>query len=81
MPYQRAERRTGHANGFKPRTLPTRLGALTVAVPQTRGVESYPSALEKGVRNERGSRAELTEAGRASRDRKALAPGKLCDVK
>ena len=27
MPYQRSEHRTGHANGFKPKTLHTRLGA------------------------------------------------------
>jgi putative transposase len=47
-PYQRTEHRKGHANGFKPRTLHTRIGPLTVEVPQTRGVEFYPSALEKG---------------------------------
>jgi len=29
------------------------LGPLTVEVPQARGVEFYPSALEKGVRSER----------------------------
>ena len=61
MPYQRAERRTGHANGFKPKTLHTRLGALTVAVPQTRGVEFYPSALEKGVRSERALKLAVAE--------------------
>jgi putative transposase len=51
--YQRAEGRTGYANRFNPKTLHTRLGALTVEVPQTPGVEFYPSALEKGVRSER----------------------------
>jgi putative transposase len=61
MPYQRAEHRTGHANGFKPKTLHTRLGALTVAVPQTRGVEFYPSALEKGVRSERALKLAVAE--------------------
>src|SRR3954447_25148169 len=61
MPYQRAEHRTGHANGFKPKTIHTRLGALTVAVPQTRGVEFYPSALEKGVRSERALKLALAE--------------------
>jgi transposase-like protein len=60
-PYQRADGRTGHANGFKPRTLHTRLGALTVAVPQTRGVEFYPSALEKGVRSERALKLAVAE--------------------
>src|SRR5947209_14847560 len=60
-PYQRAGGRTGHANGFKPKTLRTRLGALTVAVPQTRGVEFYPSALEKGVRSERALKLAVAE--------------------
>src|SRR3954462_5986214 len=61
MPYQRAEHRTGHANGFKPKTVHTRLGALTVAVPQTRGVEFYPSALEEGVRSERALNLAVAE--------------------
>ena len=47
-PYQRSDDRKGHANGFKPKTVQTRVGALTLAVPQARGVEFYPSALEKG---------------------------------
>jgi putative transposase len=45
-PHQRTERR----DGSRPRTLHTRLGPLTVEVPQARGVEFRPSALEKGVR-------------------------------
>src|SRR4051794_26248311 len=60
-PYQRSEQRTGHANGFKPKTLHTRLGPLTVQVPQTRGVEFYPSALEKGVRSERALKLAVAE--------------------
>jgi putative transposase len=60
-PYQRTEHRNGYANGFKPKTLHTRLGALTVAVPQARGVEFYPSALEKGVRSERALKLAVAE--------------------
>jgi transposase-like protein len=60
-PYQRTDQRRGHANGFKARTLHTRLGALTVDVPQTRGVEFYPSALEKGVRSERALKLAVAE--------------------
>src|SRR4051794_17674128 len=52
-PYERSEGRIGYANGFKPRTVHTRIGPLTVEVPQTRGVEFYPSVLEKGIRSER----------------------------
>lgn len=32
-PYQRSERRRGYANGFKPKTVNTRLGAITVQAP------------------------------------------------
>src|SRR4051794_38894895 len=60
-PYQRSEGRTGHANGFKPRTVQTRVGALTLAVPQARGVEFYPSALEKGLRSERALKLAVAE--------------------
>jgi transposase-like protein len=60
-PYQRCEDRKGHANGFKPRTINTRLGALTLAVPQARGVEFYPSALEKGIRSERALKLAVAE--------------------
>lgn len=60
-PYQRTERRKGYANGYKPKTLDTRLGAITVQVPQTRDVEFYPSALEKGVRSERALKLAIAE--------------------
>ena len=53
-PYERTSARQGYANGFKPKTLQTRLGAMTVAIPQVRGdVDFYPSALERGRRSER----------------------------
>ena len=35
-PYERAEGRTGHRNGHKPRTLRTRVGTLNLLVPQDR---------------------------------------------
>jgi putative transposase len=60
-PYQRSDRRKGYANGFKPKTVDTRLGAITFEVPQTRGVEFYPSALEKGVRSERALKLAIAE--------------------
>ena len=52
-PYERTQTRQGHANGFKPKTLGTRVGPIQFQVPQVRGgLEFYPSALEKGVRSE-----------------------------
>src|SRR3954462_5273835 len=82
MPYQRAEHRTGHANGFKPKTVHTRLGALTVAIPQARGVEFYPTALEKGVRSERALKlavAEMYVQGVSTRKVAAITE-KLCGL-
>src|SRR5947209_18016257 len=60
-PYQRSDDRKGHANGYKPRTIHTRIGPLAVEVPQTRGVEFYPSALEKGIRSERALKPAVAE--------------------
>jgi len=61
-PYQRTEKRRGYANGFKPKTLNTRVGELALQVPQVRGeVEFYPSALERGVRSERALKCAVAE--------------------
>ncbi len=60
-PYERTPERRGHANGFKPKTVVSRLGKLQLAVPQTRGVEFYPSALERGERSERALKLALAE--------------------
>lgn len=72
-PYERAEGRTGYANGFKPKTVQTRVGALTLAVPQARGVEFYPSALEKGLRSERALKLAVAEMS-SSASRLARSP-------
>ncbi len=60
-PYQRTEGRKGYANGFKPRTVHTRVGPLALQVPQARGVEFYPSALERGIRSERALKLAVAE--------------------
>jgi putative transposase len=60
-PYERTPSRRGQANGFKPKTLKTRLGPLELRVPQTRGVEFYPTALEKGQRSERAVKLAIAE--------------------
>ena len=61
MPYQRTESRRGYANGFKPKTVNSRLGRLNLKVPQTRDVEFYPSALERGERSERALKLAVAE--------------------
>lgn len=60
-PYQRTSQRRGWANGFKPKTVQTRVGALELAVPQTRGVDFYPSSLERGTRSERALKLAIAE--------------------
>ena len=60
--YQRTPDRKGYANGYKPKTVDTRMGRMTVDVPQVRGdVEFYPSALEKGCRSERALKVAIAE--------------------
>jgi putative transposase len=60
--YQRTPNRKGYANGFKPKTVDTRMGRIIVDVPQVRGdVEFYPSALEKGCRSERALKVAIAE--------------------
>ena len=61
-PYERSESRRGHANGYKPRTVDTRMGRVQVDIPQVRGdVDFYPSALEKGCRSERALKLAIAE--------------------
>lgn len=59
--YQRSTNRTGHANGYKKKTVKTRVGAITFAIPQVREGGFYPSALEKGIRSERALVMTLAE--------------------
>lgn len=60
-PYERSPERQGYANGFKPKTLKTRLGEITFDVPQVRDSSFYPGALEKGLRSERALTLALAE--------------------
>jgi putative transposase len=60
-PYQRSSERHGHANGFKPKTVQTRVGDIQFDIPQVREGGFYPSALEKGLRSERALHLALAE--------------------
>ena len=51
-PHERTAERVDYANGYKPKTVLTRVGELTFEVPQVRHGGFYPSALEKGSRTE-----------------------------
>ncbi len=60
-PHQRTPERRGHANGFKPKTVKTRVGEVTFDIPQVREGGFYPQALEKGLRSERALTLTLAE--------------------
>lgn len=81
-PYQHTPERRGYANGFKPKTLKTRMGEITFAIPQVREGGFYPQALEKGLRSERAltlALAEMYVQGVSTRKVKAITE-ELCGV-
>lgn len=59
--HERTEERRGYANGFKPKTVQTRIGPLELEIPQTRDGKFYPNSLEKGVRSERALKLAVAE--------------------
>ncbi len=65
--HQRTADRQGYANGFKPKTLNTRVGQVDLRIPQTRGYRDssgrpfYPKALDRGVRSERAMILAMAE--------------------
>ena len=61
-PYERVEARNGHANGFKPRSFHTLMGALNLATPLVRGsdIPFRTSLLEKGSRSDRALKAAIS---------------------
>jgi len=81
-PYQHTEERQGHANGYKPKTVHTRVGNIAFSIPQVREGGFYPEALEKGLRSERAlllALAEMYVQGVSTRKVKAVTE-KLCGV-
>jgi putative transposase len=81
-PYQHTPERQGYANGYKPKTMRTRVGDITFAVPHVREGGFYPQALEKGLRSERAltlALAEMYVQGVSTRKVKAITE-QLCGV-
>jgi putative transposase len=79
-PYERSAERQDQSNGYKPKTLKTRVGEITFSVPQVRQGDFYPGALEKGLRSERAltlALAEMYVQGVSTR-RVAAITEKLC---
>jgi transposase-like protein len=64
--YERTSERRGYANGFKGKTVQSRVGELPLRIPQVRGLAVdaegfYPSSLEKGLRSERALKLAIAE--------------------
>lgn len=60
-PYERTSERVDQANGFKPKQFNTRMGQLSLRIPQTRHTDFYPSCIEKGLRSERALFCAIAE--------------------
>ena len=65
-PWERSDERRGYANGFKPKTVKSRVGDLELRVPKTRDLAEgsepfYPRSLERGSRIEQALGLALAE--------------------
>ena len=60
-PYERTEARKGHRNGYKPRTLRTRVGTLNLLVPQDRESTFSTRLFSRYQRNEKALVLALME--------------------
>jgi len=81
-PYERNSDRQGYANGYKPKTVRTRVGEVTFDIPQVREGGFYPRSLEKGIRSERAlllTLAEMYVQGVSTRKVAAITE-KLCGI-
>ena len=59
--HERTEERKGYANGYKPKEIQTRMGALELEVPQVRGLSFYPRSIEKGTRSEKALKLAIAQ--------------------
>lgn len=60
-PYERTDQRQGYANGFKEKTVHSRVGSIQLDIPQTRKPAFYPTSLERGLRSERALKLALAD--------------------
>ena len=59
--WERSEQRRNHANGYKAKTLSTRVGQLQIRIPQVRHLDFYPRSLERGCRSEKALKLAIAE--------------------
>lgn len=85
-PYERTDERRGRSNGFKSKTVDTRVGSIRFEVPQVREVSDgesfYPNSLERGVRSERALKLAIAEmyVNGVSTRKVAAVTEKLCGL-
>jgi transposase-like protein len=65
-PHERTDERLGYANGYKGKTMHSRIGELQLRIPQVRDLPAwmdgfYPQSLERGQRSERALKLTLAE--------------------
>jgi len=60
-PYERSGERTGQRNGYKDKMLKTRMGKIPLEIPQVRGMEFYPGAVDRGSRSERALKLAIAQ--------------------
>jgi len=60
-PYERSDKRQGHRNGYKPRTMNTRIGKLEFEVPQVREGGWFPQVFERYQRSEKSLLCAMRE--------------------
>ena len=62
-PYERTEEHQGYRNGFKPRTMTTRVGRLLLSVPQVRDGKFSPELFARFQKSEQALILALMEDG------------------
>jgi len=80
--YERTTERRGYRNGFKPRTLKTRVGTMELLVPKDRAGQFQPSLFERYQRSEKAlmlALAEMYVQGVSTRKVKAITE-QLCGL-
>lgn len=65
-PHERTTDRRGYGNGYKDKTVRSRVGALKLKIPQVRDLKDpesgfYPKSLERGLRSERALKLAVAE--------------------
>lgn len=68
MPYERSAQRVDQANGYKPKTVLTRMGEITFEVPQVRSGGFYPRTRVATLFPNSASRLRLVSAILAEQD-------------